>query len=198
MIKRLQFRMVRGPGALTALAAMFLLSGVLRIWDGAGAALAREGTGAELAAAQTSASTGVCIGNDGLATALEAIQQREMSLIARERALSDRLLALEAAEQTVTAKLSMLEEAETKLAATMARSETAVEEDLARLTSVYENMKPKDAAPVFSQMDPEFAAGFLGRMRSDAAAAILSGLDPEAAYTISVLLAGRNASAPIE
>jgi len=196
MIKRLRFRISRGPGALTALAAMFLLSGVLRAWDGAGAALAREGTASELT--DDTAANGVCIGNDGLATALEAIQNRELSLLARERALSDRLLALEAAEQTVTAKLSMLEEAEAKLAATMARSETAVEEDLARLTSVYENMKPKDAAPVFSQMDPEFAAGFLGRMRSDAAAAILSGLDPETAYTISVLLAGRNASAPVE
>lgn len=183
---------------MTALAAMFLLSGVLRAWDGAGAALAREGSADEMAADRAAKATGVCIGNDGLATALEAIQARETSLIARERALSDRLLALEAAEQTISAKLATLEEAEEKLAATMARSETAVEEDLARLTSVYENMKPKDAAPVFSQMDPEFAAGFLGRMRSDAAAAILSGLDPETAYTISVLLAGRNASAPIE
>jgi flagellar motility protein MotE (MotC chaperone) len=47
-------------------------------------------------------------------------------------------------------------------------------------------------------MDPVFAAGFLGRMRSDAAAAILAGLPPELAYSISVVLAGRNASVPTE
>ena len=47
-------------------------------------------------------------------------------------------------------------------------------------------------------MTPEFAAGFIGRMRADAAAAIMAGLSPQAAYTISVILAGRNARAPTE
>jgi flagellar motility protein MotE (MotC chaperone) len=45
-------------------------------------------------------------------------------------------------------------------------------------------------------MAPDFAAGFLAQMRPDAAAAVLSGLDPNKAYTISVVLAGRNALAP--
>jgi flagellar motility protein MotE (MotC chaperone) len=45
-------------------------------------------------------------------------------------------------------------------------------------------------------MDPDFAAGFLGRMRPAAAAGIMAGLSPQKAYTISVLLAGRNAQAP--
>jgi flagellar motility protein MotE (MotC chaperone) len=80
----------------------------------------------------------------------------------------------------------------------MAQSEVAAEDDLSRLTSVYENMKPKEATEVFARMAPEFAAGFLGRMRPDAAALILSGLDPDKAYSISVLLAGRNANAPVE
>jgi hypothetical protein len=34
-------------------------------------------------------------------------------------------------------------------------------------------------------------------MRADAAAAVLSGLDPKVAYTISAILAGRNANAPV-
>lgn len=45
-------------------------------------------------------------------------------------------------------------------------------------------------------MDPGFAAGFLGRMRPEAAAGIMTGLSPETAYTISVVLAGRNADVP--
>ena len=45
-------------------------------------------------------------------------------------------------------------------------------------------------------MEPDFAAGFLGRMRPDAAAAVMAGLTPETAYSISVILAGRNATAP--
>ena len=80
----------------------------------------------------------------------------------------------------------------------LAVAEKAAEGDLSRLTSVYEAMKPKDAAALFEAMEPEFAAGFLGRMRPDAAAGIMTGLSPETAYMISVVLAGRNARAPTE
>jgi flagellar motility protein MotE (MotC chaperone) len=45
-------------------------------------------------------------------------------------------------------------------------------------------------------MDPEFAAGFLSRMQPAAAAAVLAGMAPDSAYSISVLIAGRNALAP--
>ena len=74
----------------------------------------------------------------------------------------------------------------------------AVENDLAALTSVYENMKPKEAAPLFEAMDPVFAAGFLARMRPEVAAGIMAKLSPDAAYSISVILAGRNANVPRE
>ena len=80
--------------------------------------------------------------------------------------------------------------------ATLSLADEASEKDILRLTSVYENMKPKDAAILFEQMEPNFAAGFLGRMRPDIAAEILSGLSPEVAYSISVILAGRNANVP--
>ena len=57
-------------------------------------------------------------------------------------------------------------------------------------------MDAGDAAALFTQMDPSFAAGFLGRMQSDAAAGVLAELDPAVAYSISVLLATRNATPP--
>jgi flagellar motility protein MotE (MotC chaperone) len=84
------------------------------------------------------------------------------------------------------------------LRAVLAIADGAAEGDLARLTAVYESMKPKDAAPLFEKMAPEFAAGFLGRMRPEAAGAILSGLPPDMAYSISAILAGRNATAPTD
>ena len=89
-----------------------------------------------------------------------------------------------------------LKTAEEELRAVLALADGAAEGDLARLTAVYESMKPKDAIPLFEKMAPEFAAGFLGRMRPDAAGAILSGLPPDSAYSISAILAGRNATAP--
>lgn len=68
----------------------------------------------------------------------------------------------------------------------------AAESDLDRLVSVYEAMKPKDAAGLFETMDPQFAAGFLNRMQPQLAAQVLSGVSPEFAYAVSVLIAGRN------
>ena len=70
--------------------------------------------------------------------------------------------------------------------------------DVAQLTAVYAAMKPKEAAAVFEEMDPAFAAGFLGRMKPDAAAQIVAGLSPGKAYSISVILAGRNVGTPTE
>jgi len=127
---------------------------------------------------------------------IEALRQREERAAIREAAIDDRLAALALVDAAVEARLQELRLAEESLAETLARADGASEQDLGRLTAVYEAMKPKDAAALFETMAPEFAAGFLGRMRPDAAAAVLSGMAPETAYTISVLLAGRNALVP--
>ena len=94
--------------------------------------------------------------------------------------------------------MSEMQAVEAKLSATLSVADGAAEKDLARLTAVYEAMKPKDASALFETMAPEFAAGFLGRMRPEAAALVMTGLSPKAAYGISVLLAGRNALVPKE
>ncbi|MCA8869511.1 MAG: hypothetical protein KDA67_12730 [Rhodobacteraceae bacterium] len=129
---------------------------------------------------------------------LAAIRRREAQLDARELRLENRIQALKVAELKLGENTNALIAAEKRLAATLAIADSAAENDLARLTTVYESMKPKNAAGLFSEMAPEFAAGFLGRMRSNAAAEILSNLAPGKAYTISLILAGRNARAPLQ
>jgi flagellar motility protein MotE (MotC chaperone) len=127
---------------------------------------------------------------------LQAIQTRQARLDEREARLENRLQALNIAERKIRENTDALLAAEEKLAATLAIADDAAEADLLRLTAVYENMKAGNAARLFSAMAPEFAAGFLGRMRADAAASIMSDLQPENAYAISLILAGRNARAP--
>lgn len=183
-----------GRNVLVAIALMLGLSGLLRLGSGAGSAFASAAS--EVDAGPETAE--VCTTPDDIAVVLASLDERETRVAARESELAARLQALSVAETQIEQNLAALEEAEVRLSATMARASTAAEEDLQRLTAVYENMKPKQAAPVFAAMDPKFAAGFLARMRPDAAAAIMAGLDPEAAYAISALLAGRNADAPTE
>ncbi|MBE1285541.1 MAG: hypothetical protein GJ676_19670 [Rhodobacteraceae bacterium] len=129
---------------------------------------------------------------------LTAFREREAAIEQREMEIADRVHALEIAETAIDQKLAALIVAEENLKQTLTLADGASEGDLTRLTTVYEQMKPKDSAALFEQMDPEFAAGFLARMQPDAAAAVMAGLEPNTAYTISVVMAGKNANVPTE
>jgi len=183
-------------GILWIIAMMLATSGLLRLGGSNGSAIA---SGVAHAVGDDAGPAGQdCAVPADIAEVLALLETRSKTLDAREAAVADRMQALHVAETQIARNMSALEAAEASLEATMARASGAAEEDLARLTLVYENMKPKEAAPLFEEMEPPFAAGFLGRMRPDAAAAILAKLVPETAYSISVLLAGRNANAPTE
>jgi flagellar motility protein MotE (MotC chaperone) len=182
-----------GRGLLWMIALSLAGSALLRMGGEGGFAIANG-----LAAETDSAGERTCTADEDVAVLLDLLQQREAKVSARESALADREQALAVAEAQVRKNLKALATAEAELERMIAVSSQAAEDDLTQLTTVYENMKPKQAAQVFAEMAPEFAAGFLSRMRSDAAAQILAGLTPEQAYAISVLLAGRNASAPRE
>lgn len=139
-----------------------------------------------------------CIPSENAGEMLRAIRNRQTQLDQREARIEARLQALKIADQKITESTAALVEAEKRLADTLAIADEAAEKDLLRLTAVYESMKAKNAAGLFEAMAPEFAAGFLARMRADAAGDILSNLAPDKAYTISLILAGRNARAPRE
>lgn len=183
----------RARGTLVIIAALLAGSGLLRLGEGAGNAFARAAEPEQMAEAPAPQS---CEAEPGAMALLEALNARESRLAEREAVLADRMQALALAEEQIESRLAALVQAEEDLAATISVADKAAEEDVMRLTAVYESMKPKDAAALFEEMAPEFAAGFLARMRPDAAGAVMAGLDPKTAYTISVLLAGRNADVP--
>ncbi len=192
-----------GRGALTVIAAILLISGLLRIGTGSGAAIALEIKDAAASALSSGGSddpdlSGVADVAPDLIALLEDTKSREAAVAMREAELEARAQALALIEASITEDLRRIEQAEAELRATMAAADAAAETDIDKLTAVYENMKPDQASQLFQLMEPSFAAGFLGRMRADAAAAIMAGLTPDLAYTISVVLAGRNAEVPRE
>lgn len=185
----------RPKGVLMILAALLVGSGVLRLGDSAGQAIA-SGSHQTETVTDVSESPAQCLSEPETEALLSAFQERERLVAEREARVEDRLQALRVAELQIEERLGELRAAEDALASTLSLASTAAETDLDQLTQVYQNMKPRDAAALFEEMSPEFAAGFLGRMRPDAAAAILAGLEPGTAYSISVVLAGRNANVP--
>ena len=188
----------RGPtrGTLLAIALLLASSAGVRLYGVAGQAFARGAAEEDGAEAMGDGEPQACKTEADIAAVLGRLLERERAVEAREAALAERAQALDLAEAKVRENIDALTAAQEALRATMAAAETAAEDDISRLTAVYENMKPRDAAAVFETMDPEFAAGFLGRMRPEAAAGIMAGLKAETAYGISVVLAGRNANVP--
>ncbi len=183
-----------GFGPIQLILLGFALSAAIRI-GGQGVAVA-QGVGAP---PEPSVPEQVdCPADPDIAGLLAGIRERQSQLETREREIAERRLLLDDVEKRIEAELEKLRMAEQRLAETLAIADSAAENDLARLTSVYENMKPGNAADLFAVMDMTFAAGFLSRMKPQAAAGILSEMPAEAAYSISVVMAGRNANAPTE
>jgi len=167
----------------------FFASAALRLTDD-GWALAQDVVGDTAPDA-----TGQAVGKDQL---LEAIRQREAQLASEEKRLADRKQTLGVAEAKLAEQLMAFEKAQKNLEKTLAMADQAAERDLARMTTVYENMKPADAAQIFETMDVGFAAGLLARMRPDVAAPVLTAMKPETAYAVTLAIASRNAAVPTE
>lgn len=178
-----------GRGALLIVSLFLATSGALRVGAGVGAALANAAAEPEPAPVPQNCP-------ETPAALAEAFKVKETNLNAREAALDDRVAALALSEAAINQRIDEMTAVETELKKTLKIADGAAEADLARLTAVYEAMKPSDAAKLFSTMAPEFAAGFLGRMNPGSAAAVIAGMPADEAYSISVLIAGRNALVP--
>ena len=192
-------RKTRVRGSVALISSLLIASAGIRLLTSAEVALAEiEGGDGLFSQAATAVSNSATQEHDRTAmqSLLDALRNGEAAIKVREHNIEMRRKALDVAQVEIERRLDALEAAEKRLGATLTLANTASEDDIARLTTVYENMKPKDAAALFETMEPEFAAGFIARMLPDSAAKVMSGLDPKVAYTISVILAGRNASAP--
>ena len=177
-------------GALPVMAGLVLASAFLRLGDSS--PLHRIAGDMKAHAA-----TDPAVGDDEVETLLTALQTRQAKLEEREAELDTQAANLDRAKEELAAQLAAIENAEAELRDLLDLANSAAQDDLARLATVYENMKPAEAGPLFEAMPPGFAAGFLGLMDPAASAAILARLPPESAYAVSVMLAGRHADLPV-
>jgi flagellar motility protein MotE (MotC chaperone) len=129
---------------------------------------------------------------------LKAIRERESQLEAEERRMADRAQTLNVAEAKLAEQLAAFETAQKQLEETLALADAAAENDISRMTTVYENMKPAEAARIMERMDVSFAAGLVARMRPEIAAQVLAGMEADAAYAVTLTIASRNADVPTE
>lgn len=186
-------KVIQRPGPIAIILVCFVISGTLRVGS-QGMAIANEVDVTH----ETPAPAPHIEPAPEVGSLLASIQERQKQLEQREVEVSERFILLAEIEKRVLEQISVLEDAERKLARTLAIADGATETDLSRLTIVYEKMKPTVAAKIFETMEMSFAAGFLSRMKPEAAAGIMSEMPAEFAYSVSVVMAGRNANAPTE
>jgi flagellar motility protein MotE (MotC chaperone) len=129
-----------------------------------------------------------CLDSAFLAAALE--RERELEEMALE--IAGRSRELEVVEKRVASQIAELTRQQEALQAAFGQAEAAAEEEAMQLVSIYEQMKPKQAAQIFDQMPPEVASGFVRRMRKTNSALIMANMDPQKAYAVSLLLAARS------
>jgi flagellar motility protein MotE (MotC chaperone) len=122
---------------------------------------------------------------------LERLQERRQELDARAREIDIRENLLKAAEKRIESKVEEMKATESRISAA---NEQKVEADNARfkgIVTMYESMKPKDAAKVFDRLEMpvliEIASQIAPRKMSD----ILGLMQPENAERLTVELARR-------
>jgi flagellar motility protein MotE (MotC chaperone) len=122
---------------------------------------------------------------------LERLQARRQELEARQREIDIRESLLKAAEKRIETKVEEMKALETRASAA---SEQKAEAETARfkgLVTMYEGMKPKDAAKVFDRLDMavliEIASQIAPRKMSD----IMGLMQPDAAERLTVEMAHR-------
>jgi flagellar motility protein MotE (MotC chaperone) len=112
---------------------------------------------------------------------LERLQSRRQELEARAREIDIRESLLKAAEKRIEAKVQEMKAAESRISAVTEQKNEADAAHFKGIITMYENMKPKDAAKVFdrlempvlfeiaSQINPRKMSDIMGLMSTEAA-----------------------------
>jgi flagellar motility protein MotE (MotC chaperone) len=122
---------------------------------------------------------------------LERLQARRQELEARAREIEIRESLLKAAEKRIEAKVEEVKANETR---NSAAAQQKAEADAARfkgIITMYEGMKPKDAAKVFDRLEMSVLYEIASQIQPRKMADILGLMQPEAAERLTVELARR-------
>jgi flagellar motility protein MotE (MotC chaperone) len=122
---------------------------------------------------------------------LERLQERRQELDARARELDIREGLIAAAEKRVEGKISELKQAQVQLGTAEQRKDEAEIARLKSLVTMYENMKPRDAAKIFDHLDMSVLSEVASQINPRKMSDILALMSAEAADKLTVELASR-------
>ena len=122
---------------------------------------------------------------------LERLQHRREELDNRARELDIRESLIQGAEKRMDAKLAELKEVEAQIKAATQQKDDAEKARLKGLVTMYENMKPRDAAKIFDGLDPNVLLEVAAAINPRTMAEILAQMSPDVAQRLTVELADK-------
>jgi flagellar motility protein MotE (MotC chaperone) len=123
---------------------------------------------------------------------LERLQSRRQELEARARELDIRENLLKAQEGRLQAKLDEVKATEERITSATRQKDEAESARFKNIVTMYENMKPKDAARIFDRLDMATLFDVASNMKPQKMADVLAQMQPEAAERLTVEMARRN------
>ncbi len=120
---------------------------------------------------------------------LEALSKRRKELDAREAKLNLRFNLLKAAEKRIDDKISKLEKIRDDIELRTVQQKKQQNDRFKKLVSIYEGMKPKEAARIFSSLDSKVVLQVAERIAPRKMSAILAKMEANAAERLTIQLA---------
>jgi flagellar motility protein MotE (MotC chaperone) len=136
------------------------------------------------------------IASPGERAVLERLQTRRQELDTRSREMEMRENLLKAAEKRLEDKVTELKDAEGRVNTAMGTRDKVEAERFKGIVSMYENMKPKDAARIFDRLDMKILVDVSTQIKPQKMSEILAQMTPDNAERLTVELANRASAKP--
>src|SRR6476660_2672722 len=136
------------------------------------------------------------IASPGERAVLERLQTRRQELDTRNRELEMRESLIKAAEKRLEDKVSELKDTEGRVNTAMGTRDKMEVQRFKSIVSMYENMKPKDAARIFDRLDMKILVDVSTQINPRRMSDILGQMSSEAAERLTVELAHRASAQP--
>jgi flagellar motility protein MotE (MotC chaperone) len=123
---------------------------------------------------------------------LEKLGERRRQLDSRAEELDQREALLEATERRIEQRISELRSLEAEIQAAADAREQARSEEMQGVVSMYESMRPRDAARIFDGMDIAVMVEIAQQIKPKKLAVIVAEMTPSIAQQLTVELAERS------
>jgi len=126
---------------------------------------------------------------------LERLQQRREELDTRSRELEMRESLIQSAEKRIDTHLNEIKDIETQIKTETQQNNEAEAARLKGLITMYENMKPRDAAKIFNGLEDSVLLEVASKINPRSMADIMAQMQPDVAQRLTVELANKSPQA---